>query len=139
MMRACNEFATAVEWLVDDELPERDLPAVKDHLARCGACAAYAAELRALNARLGRVRLVTASPDVAPVIGACLRRRLLVKDALLLAGLVALKVLDVWGLFGAGVLPRLALAVLIVGAFALIRATKPSAPAATRRSFPASS
>jgi len=117
----CNQYQTRLDILLDGELPEADARPVREHADQCSACSAYMSESARLTEGLGRVALVEESLRVATVVTARIRRRLFARNAGLMAGLVALKVYDLDGSFGAGLLPRVVVAAAVLAAFLVIR------------------
>lgn len=121
MTESRDEFLERLDALIDGELPEDEARVVRERAAQNEAYAAYLAEASKLGDALQRLDLVRESPRIADAVLARIHRRAVVRNVLLAAGLVALKVLDVGGVFGSGVLPRVIIAAAVVTAFIIMR------------------
>jgi anti-sigma factor RsiW len=117
----CREYRTRLDALLDGELPEDEARALREHAAGCEACSAYLSESARLTEGLSRIALVRETPNLADAVAARIRRRLFARNAGLMAGLVALKVYDLDGSFGAGLLPRMIVVAAVLAGFLIIR------------------
>ena len=116
-----DELLERLDALIDGELPEDEAREVRERAAQNEAYAAYLAEASKLGDALQRLALVRESPRIADAVLAGIHRRMVVRNVLLAAGLIALKVLDVGGVFGSGLLPRIIVAAAVVAAFIIMR------------------
>lgn len=120
MVAACREYELLIETLADGELDADQVGLVRRHMTECPACAAYHAELLALNDRLEHLALGASGPDIVGAVGSTIQWRLRVRFAMIAAGLLALKLLDLLGYLGSGLTPRLIVTAGAVSAFVLL-------------------
>jgi len=113
MDTTCHEYELLVEILADGELDDNQSELVRGHMACCSVCAAYHAELLALNRRIQRVARDACGPDLSGTVVGVIRRRLRLRFAVVALGLLTLRLLDLLGCFGGGLTPRV---VVMVGA-----------------------
>lgn len=121
MTEPCEAYTARVDALVDEELAGDQVRQVQDHAAECPACAAYVAEATRLRNGLARLDLMRESASIADAVLAGIHRRILIRNTLLVLGLILLKVLDLCGLFGSGLLPRLVVTGAVLAAFFVLR------------------
>ena len=120
MMGPCEDYCSSLETYVDGELPNGQAQELVKHIAQCERCTAYHADLVRLRDSLRRLALDQDAPDLADGIVYRVRHRLWMRFGLAASCVVILKLLDVFGAFGSGVMPRLAVAVGALPVFWLL-------------------
>ncbi len=120
-MKPCEEYQLLLEIWTDGELGDDQARELEQHVAECEGCAAYRAELVRLSDDLGRLTLRQDAPDMAGAIVRRVKRRAWARFVLVAFGILLLKLLDVFGVFGSGAVSSLVVAAGVVLAFGLLR------------------
>ena len=110
MIEPCEQYRSHLEAYVDEELPDDQIHDLESHIAECECCRPYRAELEWLRNGLSQLAFTQETPNLSEVVVCSLRRRFIARFVLASSFVVVLKVLDVFGVFGSGVAPRLIVA-----------------------------
>ena len=117
MIEPCEQYRSHLEAYVDEELPADQIHDLESHITECECCMAYRAELKNLRDGLNRLTFAQDGPNIAEAIVYSVKRRITVRFVLAASFVLVLKVLDVCGVFGSGIIPRLIVAAGVLSMF----------------------
>jgi anti-sigma factor RsiW len=120
MTEPCPYNADAIQHRIDDELAPDAAAQFDAHAEQCPRCADALHRAAPLTGALSRLALQRDDFDLAARVRAKIARRTAWRYAALIGGPILLRVLDLLGAFGDGLMPRLIVLAAIVAGVGLL-------------------